>query len=50
MEIRPFSMEFPEAALQDLRDRLARTRWPGEVEGAGWRLGVPPATRMTRQR
>ena len=43
MEIRPFSMEFPEAELQDLRDRLARTRWPGEVEGAGWRLGVPPA-------
>jgi pimeloyl-ACP methyl ester carboxylesterase len=26
--IRPFRVHVPDAALQDLRDRLARTRWP----------------------
>ena len=27
-EIRPFKAEIPEAALTDLRRRLAETRWP----------------------
>ena len=39
--IRPFRVEIPQADLDDLQDRLARTRWPGEVPGAGWSRGVP---------
>jgi epoxide hydrolase len=39
--IRPFRIEVPQADLDDLRDRLDRTRWPGEVPGIGWTRGVP---------
>jgi epoxide hydrolase len=39
--IRPFRIEVPQAELDDLRDRLDRTRWPGEVPGIGWTRGVP---------
>ena len=34
-EIRPFRIEVPETDLDDLRDRLARTRWPDELPGRG---------------
>jgi len=40
-EIRPFRIEVPQAELENLRDRLDRTRWPGEVPGIGWTRGVP---------
>jgi pimeloyl-ACP methyl ester carboxylesterase len=40
-EIRPFTIEIPQADLDDLRERLGRTRWPSEVPGAGWSRGVP---------
>ena len=40
-EIRSFRVAVPDEALDDLRDRLGRTRWPGEVPGAGWSRGVP---------
>jgi len=36
----PFTVSVPDAVLADLRDRLARTRWPDEVPGAGWDYGV----------
>jgi pimeloyl-ACP methyl ester carboxylesterase len=39
--IRPFRIDVPEADLADLRDRLARTHWPDELPGVGWRYGVP---------
>jgi pimeloyl-ACP methyl ester carboxylesterase len=39
--VRPFRIDVPQADLDDLHDRLARTRWPGEVPGAGWSRGVP---------
>jgi pimeloyl-ACP methyl ester carboxylesterase len=41
--VRPFVIDIPEAALGDLRDRLARTRWPAEIPGAGWSDGIPVA-------
>jgi epoxide hydrolase len=41
IKIRPFRIEIPEAELDDLRDRLARTRWPAELPGVGWSRGVP---------
>jgi pimeloyl-ACP methyl ester carboxylesterase len=40
-QIRPFRIEVPEADLDDLYDRLDRTRWPDEITGAGWSRGVP---------
>ena len=39
-EIRPFRINIPQADLDDLRDRLARTRWPDELPGGGWNYGV----------
>ncbi len=38
--IRPFRIAIPQAELDDLRDRLARTRWPDELPGVGWEYGV----------
>ena len=32
-EIRPFRVEIPHEALDDLRDRLDRVRWTTEVPG-----------------
>ncbi len=40
MSIQPFKINIPQATLDDLRERLARTRWPDEVEGAGWNYGT----------
>jgi epoxide hydrolase len=53
-EIRPFRVEIPQADLDDLQERLARTRWANELppearEGGdqtglvppGWEYGVP---------
>jgi pimeloyl-ACP methyl ester carboxylesterase len=40
-EIRPFRIEIPQAALDDLLERLARTRFPDEIPGVGWSRGVP---------
>jgi pimeloyl-ACP methyl ester carboxylesterase len=41
MSISPFTIAVSQAALDDLKERLARTRWPSEVAGAGWARGVP---------
>jgi pimeloyl-ACP methyl ester carboxylesterase len=40
-EIRPFQIAIPQSDLDDLRARLARTRWPDELPGVGWSRGVP---------
>jgi pimeloyl-ACP methyl ester carboxylesterase len=40
-EIRPFRIDIPDRDLEDLRERLAGTRWPDELPGGGWRRGVP---------
>ena len=42
-DVRPFRIDIPQADLDDLRDRLARTRWPDELSGGGWSRGVPLA-------
>ena len=41
MSIQPFTIAIPQATLDDLRDRLARTRWPNQLPGVGWSRGVP---------
>ena len=40
-EINPYSIDIPLSALDDLKERLGRTRWPDELPGVGWDLGVP---------
>jgi epoxide hydrolase len=40
-QIRPFRIDVPQADLDDLRSRLAATRWPSELRGVGWSRGVP---------
>ena len=40
MSIHPFKIAIPQVTLDELRERLARTRWPDEVEGAGWDYGT----------
>ncbi|GGS91181.1 hypothetical protein GCM10010156_56860 [Planobispora rosea] len=55
-EIRPFRIEIPQTDLDDLQDRLARTRWAEELPAGpdekkeqpgpvppGWEYGVPVA-------
>jgi pimeloyl-ACP methyl ester carboxylesterase len=42
-EITPFRIDVPQADLDDLADRLARTRWTDEPAGAGADYGVPLA-------
>ena len=42
--IRPFRVDVPQAELDDLRDRLARTRWPDDYEGVGWDYGTDLTT------
>ncbi|MFD8878079.1 epoxide hydrolase family protein, partial [Streptomyces sp. NPDC059513] len=44
-DIRPFRIEIPQADLDDLHGRLARTRSPYPVPGADadWDHGIPPA-------
>jgi pimeloyl-ACP methyl ester carboxylesterase len=42
-EIVPFTVRFDPREVDDLRERLARTRWPVEPEGAGADYGMPLA-------
>ena len=37
----PFRIDVPDRALDDLHERLDRTRWPAEQAGIGWSRGVP---------
>jgi epoxide hydrolase len=39
-EIKPFRIDIPQADLDDLHDRLARTRWPHEIAGVGPERGI----------
>jgi len=39
-EIRPFRIQAPQADLDDLRERLAKTRWPDELPDVGWGYGA----------
>ncbi|MCZ7440391.1 alpha/beta fold hydrolase [Micromonospora sp. WMMC241] len=39
--IKPFRVAIPQADLDDLADRLARTRWPDELPDVGWDHGIP---------
>lgn len=38
--MRPFRVDVAQADLDELADRLARTRWPDQLPGVGWTYGV----------
>src|SRR5687768_6541638 len=40
--ISPYRVDIPQSDLDDLRHRLARTRWPGGYAAGDWTRGVPP--------
>ncbi|MGW4482866.1 epoxide hydrolase family protein [Amycolatopsis sp. NPDC004368] len=39
--MKPFHIHIPQADLDDLHQRLARTRWPDQPADVGWDLGIP---------
>jgi hypothetical protein len=39
--IEPFKIAVDDAVLRDLKERLARTRWPDQIDGTDWEYGVP---------
>jgi microsomal epoxide hydrolase len=43
-ELRPFRIAVSDEVLADLRERLARTRWPDQLPGSGWDYGTDLAT------
>lgn len=38
--ITPFRVQIEQSVLDDLRDRLRRTRWPDQIPGSGWDYGA----------
>ena len=38
-----YQVKVPQAILDDLKDRLGRTRWPDELPGVGWDYGTNAA-------
>jgi hypothetical protein len=38
--VEQFRVAVPQATLTDLAERLARTRWPGALDGTGWEDGT----------
>jgi pimeloyl-ACP methyl ester carboxylesterase len=40
MSIQPFKIAVPQTTLDDLRDRLAHTRWPDEADNSSWAHGI----------
>jgi pimeloyl-ACP methyl ester carboxylesterase len=43
VDVQPFKVAIPERILDDLRQRLSRTRWTDEVRGADWNYGTNSA-------
>jgi pimeloyl-ACP methyl ester carboxylesterase len=41
--MQPFRIDVPQSELDDLHDRLERTRWPDELPDVGWSYGVGKA-------
>ena len=39
-QVDPFEVRVAEATLEDLHERLARTRFPDALEGVGWEYGT----------
>ena len=37
--VSPYKIDVPQEVIDDLWERLHRTRWPDEVAGTGWSRG-----------
>ncbi len=40
MSTQPFKVQVPQTTLDDLQQRLTRTHWPDEIQGANWEYGT----------
>ena len=40
-DVPPFEVSIPQKDLNDLHERLLRSRWPDELPSIGWSYGVP---------
>jgi len=40
MQKEPFTVTIPEETITDLRERLSRTRWPGDLANPNWEYGT----------
>ena len=40
MDVQPYKIEIPDAVFDDLKARLARTRWPDEIPESEWDYGT----------
>ncbi len=40
MGVQPFKVQIPQATLENLRERLAHTRFPDEISDADWDYGA----------
>lgn len=40
-QVKPFKIEIPQARVDRLKQKLAATDFPPEIEGSGWEYGVP---------
>lgn len=40
MDVAPFTVHVPDVVLEDLRERIAKTRWPDPAPGQPWGQGV----------
>jgi hypothetical protein len=51
LNVQPFTIAIPNAALTDLRERLGRVRWPDQIDGIGWQQGTEraPSAQSDRQ-
>ncbi len=38
--VKPFRIRVSDSVLRDLRERLARTRWPDQIPDSGWEYGI----------
>jgi epoxide hydrolase len=43
LTVRPFTVDIPQELLDDLQERLTRTRYPTEAPGDDWTYGTPVA-------
>ena len=39
-QVKPFKINVPQSALDDLQERLKGTRWPDEATDSGWSMGT----------
>ncbi|MCI0617638.1 epoxide hydrolase [bacterium] len=44
MLIEPFEIHIPDSVLEDLNERIARTKWPRSVPNSGWEYGTDRTT------